>query len=56
MSNNSEIMNLFGEVIDLYRESQEILICESATDATAEIEELEIKCEELIYQARQLVA
>ena len=56
MNNKQEILNLFGEVVDMYRESQEISICEWAVDATAEIEELEIKCEELMYQARQLIA
>lgn len=56
MKNTRAIMELFGEVVDMYRESQEILICESAINASSEIEELEFKCNELMYQARQLVA
>jgi len=56
MSNKKEILDFIGELVDMYRESEEISICESAIDTTAEIEELEFKCNDLMNQACRLVA
>jgi len=56
MNNKKEVLDFIGELIDMYRESQEISICELAIDATSEIEELEFKCSDLMNQACRLVA
>lgn len=56
MGKNQQIMSLFGDIVDLYRDSEGILIEMNSDNATADYEELEAKCEELMFQAQKLVA
>ncbi len=56
MNNKKEILDFIGELVDMYRESKEISICEFSSDTTAEIEELEFECNDLMNQACRLVA
>jgi len=56
MGTKQDILSFIGDLVDLYRESEEISIGEHSGNMTADFEELETKCEELMYQAQKLVA
>ena len=56
MKNKSEIISLFGELIDLYRESEEIQICERGINVSEEAQDLEDRCEYLQRRVNQLVS
>jgi len=56
MGNKQEILSFIGDLVDLYRESEEIVIMSNPDNMTADFGELETKCDELIYQAQKLVA
>ena len=56
MGTKQEILSFIGDLVDLYRESEEIVIESNPDNLTADFGELENKCNELMYQAQKLVA
>lgn len=56
MKNEQQILAFIGDLVDMYRESEEIIIGEYSGNMTADFEELETKCDKLMYQAQKLVA
>ena len=56
MSNKKEILDFIGDLVDMYRDSEEIVINEYSGNMTADFEELEAKCADLISCAEKLVA
>jgi len=56
MENKQQILDLFGDLMDLYRESEEIVIESNPTNLTADFEELEERCSNMMLCAEKLVA
>ena len=56
MENKQQILAFIGDLVDLYRESEEIVIESNPSNLTADFEELDNKCAELMYCAGRLVA
>lgn len=56
MENKQQILSFIGDLVDMYRESEELVIQSDPTNMTADFEELEAKCADLISCAEKLVA